>query len=934
MAVEEDPKAPMDEEDGNALREEGAMGTPEAAHSNPDLRKRRSTRIVQAVPLQVTGVDALGRPFQERTSTLVINCHGARYQSKHYVLKNMWVTLEVPHPDPNQPPRNVRGRVAWIQRPRTVRQLFQVAVELELAGNAWGIAFPPEDWFTFPDAVHGEILLGTVPADTEVGAPEAESVPREEAQPAEGPPLVNKNVHVLPAPTNTDTSLQLARQVTRLLTEAKQQIQAAAGEAAAHAVATEMGTAMENIEARIAAARAGLAAEAARAAEKLRQESDARARALQTAAAEALQQELPRSIAPQLEQISREWTERIVRESAAQRAAQDQQAQQVSETLRAASKAAEESAGKVRAAAKDTETNLAARSEAARAGLEVAAHQHELDAAAHRESLAHKAEEHRQQIAAAVSAVETSWQERLAESLFSAQAQLHSAMESEIADGEQAARSLDEQTRAAQAQLQEEASRQAVALQEAGAAAIHESEARMGVLREAVNADAARLQDALSAAASSASQLEQFSSQLDALRQEAHTNFDAQIRNLKYQLTEEQRHLSESLFEELQGRIRSTFDGTASAAAGRFEEQIRELAQPHVTGAEEAVQRLAGGRSLFDAAISMQREKIRAATEEAFAEALAQFRGQLGTVEKSLDDAAQEIVARQAADLDTKVTELKHTTIEELFKSAEWYEKKGQTQLQHLVERGMDQAATQLRERAGEFSSVFASELDHHSRNFVEHAQRQMEEVVRDAFEKTRLLFAEAAETTTAAFTDEIQRQARQELDGFTGEVLKSLDDSREQAETIRNEFSRQLTAEQEAFLRRFQSSMIAVVESSVSAAQGQVQAGMQPLLDSWRGMTNAQQAQMSETYRDMGDRSVEQYRERLENVSNSWMVATVTTLDHQSREVLENVASAAEEKLRETCVQVFAGVAETLRARLQEIAASFNAAKAAGTGR
>jgi hypothetical protein len=63
----------------------------------------------------------------------------------------MWVNLEVPHPDSGHAPRRVRGKVAWIQRPRTVRQLFQVALELELPGNVWGIGFPPEDWFTFPD---------------------------------------------------------------------------------------------------------------------------------------------------------------------------------------------------------------------------------------------------------------------------------------------------------------------------------------------------------------------------------------------------------------------------------------------------------------------------------------------------------------------------------------------------------------------------------------------------------------------------------------------------------------------------------------------------------------------------------------------------------------------------------------------------------------
>src|SRR6516162_2109631 len=95
-----------------------------AVNSSEELRKRRSSRSVQAVPLVVRGVDALGRAFVERTSSLIINCHGCRYQSKHYVLKNMWVNLEVPSSEPGHSPRRVRGKVAWIQRPRTVRQLF------------------------------------------------------------------------------------------------------------------------------------------------------------------------------------------------------------------------------------------------------------------------------------------------------------------------------------------------------------------------------------------------------------------------------------------------------------------------------------------------------------------------------------------------------------------------------------------------------------------------------------------------------------------------------------------------------------------------------------------------------------------------------------------------------------------------------------------
>src|SRR5467141_221180 len=176
-----------------------------AANTDPEASKRRTTRIVQAVPLTVAGVDALGRPFQERTSTLIINCHGCRYQSKHYVLKNMWVTLEIPHPETGREPRSVRAKVSWIQRPRTVRELFQVGVELEVTGNIWGIAFPPADWFLFPEST----ALPVTPAEEESTGPERPTSEWEpEAAPPQEPAAVEENnVRVLPLPGGTEGSV-------------------------------------------------------------------------------------------------------------------------------------------------------------------------------------------------------------------------------------------------------------------------------------------------------------------------------------------------------------------------------------------------------------------------------------------------------------------------------------------------------------------------------------------------------------------------------------------------------------------------------------------------------------------------------------------------------------------------------------------------------
>src|SRR5436309_13757451 len=161
----------MNDSGGNYADETIEMVSDNVANAGTELRQRRSTRIVQAVPLAVTGVDALGRPFVERTSSLIINCHGCRYQSKHYVLKNMWVTMEIPHAETGQPPRTVRGRVAWIQRPRTVRQLFQVALELEASGNVWGIAFPPEGWVASPETTQVVMKLDAAPEPPPLPSP-------------------------------------------------------------------------------------------------------------------------------------------------------------------------------------------------------------------------------------------------------------------------------------------------------------------------------------------------------------------------------------------------------------------------------------------------------------------------------------------------------------------------------------------------------------------------------------------------------------------------------------------------------------------------------------------------------------------------------------------------------------------------------------------
>jgi len=879
---------------GNFADETVEMASESGANPNTELRKRRSTRIVQAVPLEVTGVDALGRPFVEHTSSLILNCHGCRYQSKHYVLKNMWVTLEVPHPETGQPPRTVRGRVAWIQRPRTVRQLFQVALELEVSGNVWGIAFPPEDWFAFPEGVQVPPALEETPEPSPLPSPlepEAQpSVSESEISPANG----SDNLRVFPSPASTtDASLQLARQVARLVADARQQILAAVQEAASQAVSVERRLSFEQWEQKFAAGRAEIANETTRALEKLQQETDRQSREVH-AAAEALRTELPRWLAPQLEQLTRDLTARLSQEALAQRGENAHQLETATDSLEATFQQAEETAARLKTHAELAES----------------------------------------QLTSAVTSAQSTWQEQVSKELETAQAKLSESLDSTLAEAQdRAAGGLNEHLRSLLAQLQEETERHAAVVRESAGAAGAEWEQKLAAMREAAQEQSQKLESILTRAGETHQQLEQHSAELHSAQQQTLAALHAQLADTLSQSRSELHRESESLVKQVHASIQSKFEESAGRAAEQFSLQIQEIIQPHITQTEEAIHRLAGSRSLVDAALTLQQDRIRSSADEAFAESLSHFRENLGSVEQILRDSSQSITSQSLTEMEGKVADLKHQVVEELLKSAEWYEKKAQTQIQNHSERTVEQTVGQLREKAREISGVFATELDHSSRNFLGHTRTQMEEIVRASFERARSLFAEAADTTSAAFVDEIQRTARQELGGYNEELRRSTTQER-------TELAQQVNSEQEAFLKRFQDSLGGVLQTRVAEAQKTVYEGFAPLLEQWKTMTDAHQQEMKRVYERIGEQAAEHHKTRLEGVSNQWLLATVASLDHQSREMISGVAAAAEEKLRAACSQVFEGFGDSLRQRLSEIAKNFTPptepprAKGASTGK
>jgi hypothetical protein len=146
--------------------------TQSSSHGHSAGEKRRSTRVLKAVPITVKGTDALGQTFKEFTATVMVNCYGCKFQSRHYVPKNSVITIEVQHPQRKLSPRIIRGRVIWVQRPRTFREAFHIGMEFDVPGNVWDVEVPPRDWFPHPE---DEELV--IPVFPKTGEPEPVAAP-------------------------------------------------------------------------------------------------------------------------------------------------------------------------------------------------------------------------------------------------------------------------------------------------------------------------------------------------------------------------------------------------------------------------------------------------------------------------------------------------------------------------------------------------------------------------------------------------------------------------------------------------------------------------------------------------------------------------------------------------------------------------------------
>jgi hypothetical protein len=861
-------------------------------------QKRRSTRIVQAVPITVTGVDALGQPFKERTTTVMVNCHGCKYQSKHYVPKNSTVTLEIPRPESSNPPRKIQGRVVWVQRPRTVRELFQIGLEFEIAGNVWGIAFPPEDWFPCPDdevpVTPADLQAAMTPAANSTYAQEAgpEAVtPEAVVEPGAGAPTASDGkIHVMPSPATTptaDSQTLVARQLAKMVADAKESLDKNLRKGAQSAITEEMTVVRQQLDAQLHEAvehaiKASMERVTESAAKKVVQHAAERTALIVEEARKA-----SRADAGQLDAKVRQAVQDAVR-TAAEQAAQQAAQQTAAQNLKHAVEQAVEKALTER--------------EAAIPSLQIL-------------SSPEAAQKHLDQ-----------WKKDLEETAQTVRSQTVDQSRAEI---ETAGRRWQEQFESALADASKRVSEK---LNETSQAALTQAEqdaaARSSQLKASLDQAMAGAQSTVQSLKQDLEQERHRSEELRAQLQEAaRAALEQSRKKIDDMVAAQEQEMAlkaEQVIAERAQQIQPIIENSAQKVLEHFSHEIDQRLAPKLDEVQKAASQLANVEQqasqiqdrirtqIEDASRQVEnlgstvRSQVQQVSEQAVQESLERLRQETAKLPAEFQESSRAMLAKLEEELAQKTTEAQHETYEALLKASEWYQKKAQTTMQASLERAVEQSTSTLRDRAAEVSSLVASELDHYRRTYVEHSQAEIEEVAKDLVDRERSKLTETAEIATAGFTDRVLQVTDESLRRFETASRQALEKARSDMEYDR-----------EGSLGEFQKKLDDQMVKGIEQARVYLQSQLLPMMEEWAAQRDKEQKQWSEKMSKSSDESIDQFKARLENASNSWLLASATTLGQHSQAVLDTLAKSAEKRIRETCSEVLAGMGDTIKQRL-----------------
>lgn len=836
----------------------------EVDFSQVKSERRRSERVSESIPLIVRGLDLLGQPFEERTSTLYLNLHGCIYSSKHHLPKNSWVTLGLRE---GSEFRNVRARIAWLQRPQSVREAFEVAVELESPGNVWGIQFPPENWaagatpaFSYQASISEEVraggqseakripvIIGTTEANVigdliseNPGLPENSAFPSEEHSPVSGP-----------SPLLRDLTAELQRQANQAMESAAAQAAEGIRRAAEESEQRNLSTAEEFFQ---------------RWKENLHQAQED-ARTGFSAHLSAKQEEFLTELRSQFEQRFSEAGQVL---------------DELDQKTRIAREAESELAGRVERSASPQQAVGAAG-------------EHSSDSA---------------------SAAER-WNERLTLELGVAQSQWNELLQSSLDSGvERLALQLSERSQDVLRNAEQRLANRFAELRQPLAEASAEARDGLNRLRSELEREMAQARESLAEIEHVAARLKDYSGQLEASSHDTLNELHRRLENILEGHTREMNRHAESLVAGMWDRLNPSFEALGNQLVERATAEAESRLGPYLDRVPGLIRDLSAREMQAEDSLRLHRERLRQLSDNNQREAAAQASDALSGLRNDFEFARKEAAGKWNEEIGAIGARASQAVSESLGQSAEWLQDDARARLQVVVEQVLATARTHCDGINSESAQKFAEEVGNRAAAHLREIQQRLEIAGSDVASRVRSSLDEAAGAAAASFGQLLQTIAGTEAEHFVDTSRNLLQECTQDLERSAQEVLGRLTSSGESSLEGFRHQLAFQVESSVAEGRSALAAELSAMLERFGSERAAREQDWAQGLSRLSEEATEKHQDRLQNACDAWLVSSVRRLNEHGQNVVESLLRSTDQALRDSCARVFEGLAETIRGR------------------
>ena len=852
----------------------------EANSNQTRMERRRSDRLFESVPLIVRGIDLLGQPFEERTGTLAFNLHGCRYSSKHHLPRNTWITLELPQ-TPQRP--NVRARVAWVQRPHSIRDFFQIAVELEGPANIWGIEALPAGWAA-AEQFSEPALQRASQHDSQ----------RDEGVAAESSALITEKTEAEAVSTNATTFLgnlmndrnealsvsELGAASSPLFRELRKELEAQAQEAIANAA--------KQVQEEFLRA----ADESDRKRTTAIEEFFGKWKAQFEQAQIGTREELSNHLAERQHEFLRRFKSEFEENFGNAHELMDELNRRV-ETLRGETEAAREAAGRLAQARLQLE--------AAEASLE-----------------ANRAKgESSQGNSSSGEDVTAAWRQTLTHEMSAARAQWNELLQSSMDSNVQ--RLIEQMTQRSQDVLRDEESKIRERVAEARQPLTQiSSEARetLGVIKASLDQEVARARASLSEIESVASGTKEYSAQLEAASHDTLNELHRRLEKILESQTAELNRRADNLAAGMAQRIGPALDTLQQQYLNRTLAQAEVKLAPHLERVPELLRELASREVQAEEGLRLHRERLRQASENNQRDVTAQLAATVADVRNDFEFARKEALAKWSEELDASGVRAAHSAGESIGRSSEWFQQEARARLQVLVEQTITSAATGFEEKTGEATKKYEAHLAEESASHLAQIRQQAEGIAGEAAGHARGALDKAAEAAASSFGEVLRDISAQQAEQFADSSRNTVGERTQELEHSAQQVLQRFEANAGDSVQRLQAQMESQLGTSLEQARGAFSREFASDLESYRAERDAHHDEWAQSLDQLSNDAVAKYQERLETACDSWIVSSVRRLSEHGQNVIESMLRSADLALRESCSKVFDGLAEMLRER------------------